>query len=92
MKYKVFGLALTCAGLLAGLVHAGEIATAVQKGAYVYGYDKDGRQVVALGAGSSAQSTDGLVGYTSSTISIRKGAYIYTYDEKGRQLSAIGAK
>lgn len=66
------------------------IASAVQRGAYVYLYDRGGRQIAAIPSGS--QPDDGLQGYTASTVSIRRGHYIYVHDQNGRQISAIPAR
>jgi hypothetical protein len=66
------------------------IATAVQRGRFVYVYDDRGRQRASLLAGNGPN--DGLVGYTGSNVSIRRGAFIYTYDAKGRQISSVFAQ
>jgi hypothetical protein len=60
------------------------IGSAVQKGNAVHVYDERGRTIFTKLAGS--RPTDGLQGYTSSTVSIRIGTAIYTYDEKGHTL------
>ncbi len=65
------------------------IASAVQRGSYVYLYDGSGRQLAAIN--SDSLPGDGLQGYTGSTVSIRRGPYVYVYDENGRQISAIPA-
>lgn len=66
------------------------IGNAVQRGSWVYVYDEKGRQTRSLSAGSGP--SDGLTGYTSSTVSVRRGSWIYTYDEHGRQVSATPAR
>lgn len=66
------------------------IATAVERGGFVYIYDEKGGQIRSFPSGH--QSGDGLKGYTASTVSIRKGDFIYTYNEKGNQISAIPAR
>ncbi|MGD7070225.1 hypothetical protein [Acetobacter sp. AAB5] len=66
------------------------IGSAIQKGRFVYVYNEKGQQLSCIGAGG--QPTDGLQGYTSSTVSIKKGSFIYVYDEKGRQKSCISAR
>lgn len=63
------------------------IASAVQRGGYVYLYDERGRQIAGIMGGS--QPSDGLQGYTASTVSIRRGSFIYIHDQNGRQISAI---
>ena len=66
------------------------IASAVQRGHYVYVYNEKGRQLASLTAGSGPE--DGLKGYTGSSVSVRRGSYIYTFDEKGRQLMTKPAR
>ena len=64
------------------------IASAVQRGSYVYVYNERGGQLCALPCGNDGS----LQGYTASTVSIKRGNYIYIYDEKGSQKSAIPAR
>lgn len=66
------------------------IGNVVQRGSTVYVYDKRGRQLTALSAGTGPK--DGLRGYTNGTVNIQRAATIYTYDERGRQLSATSAR
>lgn len=66
------------------------IASAVQKGNFVYVYDERGRQLTTIAAGGGSQNC--LQGYTETTVSIRKGNFIYIYDERGDQKSAIPAR
>ena len=63
------------------------IASAVQKGSYVYLYDERGSQLCSI----YCDNDGSLQGYTASTVSIRKGSYIYVYDERGSQKSSIYA-
>jgi hypothetical protein len=65
------------------------IATAVQKGHFVYVYDERGRQIGCHHAGSDPR--DGLKGYGSNSVSIRRGFFIHTYDAKGREMSVVPA-
>ena len=67
-----------------------QIATAVQRGSWVYVYDSNRRQLTTLFTGGGFR--DGLMGYTSSTVSIRRGDWIYVYDPRGRQLSTTPAR
>jgi sensor domain CHASE-containing protein len=60
------------------------IGSAVQKGQYVFVYDEKGRTLFSKSGGSGA--SDGLVGFTGSTVSVRIGSYVFTYDEQGRTL------
>jgi hypothetical protein len=66
-----------------------KIATAVQRGSFVYVYDEKGSQMFILSAGGGEK--DGLAGYTSTTVSIRRGSFIYIYNEKGSQVSTVSA-
>ena len=66
------------------------IGTAVQRGSSVYVYDDKNRQVASIPAGSG--KTDGLVGFTGSTVSVRRGGTVYLYDEKGRQTGSVPAR
>jgi hypothetical protein len=66
------------------------IANAVERGAFVYVYDENNRQIFTQSAGSGPD--DGLKGYTSSRVNIRRGAFIYSYDEKGRQVGTTSAR
>ena len=66
-----------------------KIATAVQRGGFVYAYDAKGSQMFSVSAGSGDK--DGLVGYTSSTLSVRRGGFVYIYNEKGSQISSVSA-
>lgn len=66
------------------------IATAVQRGGFVYVYDEKGRQLATIAAGAGPE--DGLKGYTGSTVSIRRGGFIHVFDERGRQLSTTPAR
>jgi hypothetical protein len=66
------------------------IATAVERGAFVYVYDEKGRQILTISTGN--KPADGLTGYTSSTVSVRRGGFIYTYNEKGGQISTHTAR
>jgi hypothetical protein len=63
------------------------IATAVQKGQFIYVYDANGRELCHIYVGI----TGTLQGYTSSTVSAQRDKFLYTYDEKGMQLSASHA-
>lgn len=63
------------------------IASAVQKGNFVYIYDERGHQLTTIAAGGG--NHDGLQGYTATTVSIRKGSFICIYDERGYQKSAV---
>lgn len=66
-----------------------KIATAVQRGGFIYAYDEKGSQMFSVSAGSGAK--DGLAGYTSSTLSVRRGGFIYVYNNKGTQISSVSA-
>jgi hypothetical protein len=66
------------------------IGNAVQRGALVYVYDERGRQIATITAGSAP--SDGLTGYTSSTVNVRRGSLIYSYDARGRQIATAPAR
>ena len=61
------------------------IASAVQRGNWVYVYNAKGSQLCVISAG------DGMTGYTGSSVSIKRGNFIYVFDAKGRQTSVIPA-
>ena len=61
------------------------IASAVQRGNWVYVYNAKGAQLCVVCAG------DGMTGYTGSSVSIKRGNFVYIFDAKGRQTSVISA-
>jgi hypothetical protein len=61
------------------------IGSAIERGSTIYVYDERGRTLFTKSKGS--RPTDGLQGYTGSTVSVRSGSTVYTYDEKGRTLN-----
>ncbi len=63
-----------------------QIGYAVQKGSFVYIYDEKGRQTAAVPAGTEA--SDGLKGYTASSVTIQRGSFVYRYDGRGRQVGS----
>lgn len=67
-----------------------QIASAVERGSYIYVYNDKGNQICAISGGGSGPK-DGLQGYTGSTVSVRRGSYIYIYNSKGNQISAVSA-
>jgi hypothetical protein len=60
------------------------IASALQKGGFVYAYDAKGKVLCSFSVPSG--SSNGLMGYTSNSVTVRKGNNLYTYDPKGRLL------
>jgi hypothetical protein len=66
------------------------IGTAVQKGSVVHVYDETGHLIFSQSAGSG--SSDGLIGYTASSVNIQRGAFIYTYDAAGLETAITGAR
>lgn len=56
------------------------IGSVVQIGDVAYVYDERGRTLVTL-------QSDGLVGYTSTTVSVRRGDFVFTHDSRGRHVS-----
>ena len=66
------------------------IATAVQRGAYVYLYDENNRAIASLPAGNGP--CDGLKGYTPSRVNIQRGAFVYSYDGQGKPAGTFPAR
>ncbi len=66
------------------------IGSVVQQGNTVIIRDERGRQLGMIFAMKS-QPSDGLIGYTGSTVSVRKGSNVITYDERGQQLGTAFA-
>jgi hypothetical protein len=57
------------------------IGNAVQRGSSVYVYDDRGQYLFTKATGSG--SSDGVAGYTGSSVSVRVGNLVKTYDDKG---------
>jgi hypothetical protein len=57
------------------------IASAVERGGWVYVYDERGRTLTTFPGAS--QPGEGLQGYTSTTVSVKRGGWINVYDERG---------
>jgi len=57
------------------------IATAVQRGSFIYVYDEKNHVLTTIPA------RDGLHGYTSGTVSVKGGSFIFNYDERGHLIS-----
>jgi hypothetical protein len=53
------------------------IATAVQRGTWVYVYDEHGHQLTSIHGD--------LHGFTGSSVSVKRGSWVYVYDEHGHQ-------
>ena len=66
------------------------IATAVQRGSFVYAYNDKGTIITTVSGGNGGPK-DGLVGYTQSTISVRRGSFIYVYNPNGTIISTVNA-
>lgn len=56
-----------------------QITSAVQRGSYVYAYNRSRQLFGKPGT---------LVGYTSNSLSVQRGNYVYVYNEKGSQIAA----
>lgn len=65
------------------------IATAIERMGVVYVYADNGRQLYAVPSGNAP--SDGLIGFTSTTVSVRRGAVVYVFDVQGRQASFYAA-
>jgi hypothetical protein len=63
------------------------IGNAIEHNGLVQVYDERGQMLFTRRIGSDI--TDGLKGYTSSTVSIRHGAITYMYNAAGQQTGAI---
>ena len=59
------------------------ITSAVQKGKWVYVYDRTRQLFSKHGE---------LVGYTGGSVSVKNGNWVNTYDEKGRQISVTSTR
>ena len=66
------------------------IGNVVQRGALIYIYDENNRQINSVPAGNG--SNDGLKGYTSTRINVQRGAIIYSYNEHGQQVGCVPAR
>jgi hypothetical protein len=67
------------------------IATAVQRGNYVYVYDDKGPATARIAGGGAARKMAYRATQVQPSASGEAPTYI-TYDEKGRQLSAMGVR
>ena len=65
------------------------IGSAIERGSLICVYDEHGHTLFSKAKGSAP--TDGLLGFTGSTVTVRFGSIIYTYDEKGMTLYAKAA-
>mgnify|MGYP006956780179 FL=1 len=57
------------------------IASVIQRGPVIYVYNEKNQALFTKTVGN--EPTDGVKGYTSSSVNIQKGRVIYTYNEKG---------
>jgi hypothetical protein len=65
------------------------IGSAIERGSLICVYDEQGSTLFQKARGSGA--TDGLLGFTGSTVTARYGSIIYTYDEHGMTIYAKAA-
>lgn len=65
------------------------IASAVQRGGFVYVYNENGSNIATLP--SSDKPNEGLKGYTSTTVSVQRGGFVYVYNENGSNITTIPA-
>jgi hypothetical protein len=65
------------------------IINAVERNGFIYVYNEQGQIILTLGAGYS--SSEGLKGYTSSSVNIERGGFIYTYNEQGHVIFTTSA-
>jgi hypothetical protein len=66
-----------------------QIASAVERGGFVYLYNEKGNQIGCVQGGSGPKG--GLMGFTGSSVSVRRGGFVYIYDAKGHQTGCVGA-
>jgi hypothetical protein len=62
------------------------IGSAIERGSMIVVFDERGMSLF-----SKAGATDGLLGFTGSTVTARFDSAIYTYDEEGMTLYAKAA-
>ena len=65
------------------------IGSAIERGSLICVYDEHGITLFSKAKGSAP--TDGLLGFTSSTVTVRFGSTIFTYDEHGITIYAKAA-
>ncbi len=65
------------------------IGSAIERGSYIFVYDERGHLLFSKTIGNGA--TDGLIGFTGSTVTARYGSIIYTYDAHGTTIYAKAA-
>jgi hypothetical protein len=64
------------------------IVTAVETGGFVYVYGEQNRVLCTIPSGGGP--SDGLKGYTASSVSVQQGRFIYIYNERGQCVQTIG--
>jgi hypothetical protein len=65
------------------------IGSALERGSLIVVFDQRGMTLFSKVRGSGP--SDGLLGFTGSTVTARYGSVIYTYDEHGMTLYAKAA-
>ena len=65
------------------------IGGVIERGSLICVFDEHGSTLFQKARESGA--TDGLLGFTGSTVTARYGSIIYTYDEKGMTIYAKAA-
>ena len=58
------------------------IASAIERGSLVFVYDERGLMLYSKPKGSGP--TDGLLGFTSSSVTVRSGSTVFTYGPTGQ--------
>ena len=66
------------------------IATAVQRGDYVFAYNDQGGIITSIPCGT--RPGDGLQGYTATTVSVKRDGWVFVYDERGGIITSILAQ
>ena len=62
------------------------IASAVQRGAFVYIYDEKGHLLANISA------KKGLISYSGNSVCVTDGHFNYIYDEKGHLIANVPAR
>ena len=65
------------------------IGSALERGSLIVVFDQRGMTLFSKVRGSGP--SDGLLGFTGSTVTARYGSIIYTYDENGMTIYAKAA-
>ena len=91
IRIFLISIALGAAPLnMAANPSSAQIASAIERGGFIYLYNERGSQIGCVGGGGSGPK-DGLVGFTATSVSVRRGSFIYIYNAKGEQTGCVSA-